>query len=138
MRIQRIAVLCSLPALLVVTTSLQRSRPFKPVPRSAMLPPTRMSYGKLPLTFEPNVGQTDKQCDFVARGKGYILFLAATEAVLSVSRVSSPIADRLNPMMHGNAPKGKVTFGKMQASSSKPSVHSETLRFKLVGANDRS
>src|SRR5260370_27574716 len=37
-------------------------------------------YGKLPLSFESNQGQTDKTVNFLARGKGYSLFLAATEA----------------------------------------------------------
>jgi hypothetical protein len=35
------------------------------------------AYGRLPLSFESNVGQTDASVDFVARGKGYALFLTA-------------------------------------------------------------
>src|SRR5437667_4603656 len=41
------------------------------------------SYGKLPLSFEANQGQTDSQVQFLARGGGYTLFLTSTEAVLS-------------------------------------------------------
>ncbi|MCO6511286.1 MAG: carboxypeptidase regulatory-like domain-containing protein [Aridibacter famidurans] len=41
-------------------------------------------YGKLPISFEPNVGQTDEKVDFLARGKGYALFLNGGEAVLSL------------------------------------------------------
>src|SRR5688572_15828586 len=41
-------------------------------------------YGKIPLTFEKNQGQTDSSVDFVARGAGYTLFLTSREAVLSV------------------------------------------------------
>jgi hypothetical protein len=33
------------------------------------------SYGKLPLSFEANQGQTDPQVKFLSRGKGYSLFL---------------------------------------------------------------
>ena len=40
------------------------------------------AFGKLPLRFEPNVGQTDPQVDFLARGQGYVLFLTAGEAVM--------------------------------------------------------
>ncbi len=40
------------------------------------------TYGKLPLTFEANHGQTDSQVRFVSRGRGYAMFLTATEAVL--------------------------------------------------------
>ena len=36
----------------------------------------------VPLFFEPNLGQTDPQVKFLARGGGYALFLTANEAVL--------------------------------------------------------
>src|SRR6188508_34002 len=41
-------------------------------------------YGKLPMHFEPNVGQTDASVKFLARGHGYSLFLTGTEAVLAL------------------------------------------------------
>src|SRR5438552_12428745 len=41
------------------------------------------AYGKLPLYFEGNAGQTDPQVCFLARGIGYTLFLTGqAEAVL--------------------------------------------------------
>ena len=46
--------------------------------------PTKTDYGKMPLLFEENKGQTDKQAKFVARGSGYTLYLAETEAVFSL------------------------------------------------------
>lgn len=39
-------------------------------------------YGRQPLGFEANRGQTDKDVQFVSRGAGYTLFLTSTEAVL--------------------------------------------------------
>jgi hypothetical protein len=39
-------------------------------------------YGRLPLMFEPNRGQTDARVRFIARGSGYGLFLTDREAVL--------------------------------------------------------
>jgi hypothetical protein len=33
------------------------------------------NYGKLPLSFEKNQGQTDEKVGFLSRGGGYILFL---------------------------------------------------------------
>jgi hypothetical protein len=42
------------------------------------------TYGKLPLSFEANNGQTDSQVDFLARGSGYTLFLTSLEAVLAL------------------------------------------------------
>jgi hypothetical protein len=42
----------------------------------------REAYGKFPLTFEANQGQTDSHVKFLSRGPGYALFLTPTEAVL--------------------------------------------------------
>src|SRR6266404_2276927 len=47
------------------------------------------AYGKLPLSFEVNQGQTDSQVKFLSRGAGYGLFLTSTEAVLSLHRYGS-------------------------------------------------
>lgn len=41
-------------------------------------------YGRLPLAFEKNQGQTDGQVKYLARGAGYALFLTGDEAVLSL------------------------------------------------------
>lgn len=43
-------------------------------------------YGKLPLSFEANQGQTDPRVRFLARGQGYMLFLTTQEAVLALQR----------------------------------------------------
>ncbi len=52
----------------------------------------RMSeaYGKLPISFEVNQGQTDESVRFLARGSGYGLFLTPTEAVLSLRESPAP------------------------------------------------
>src|SRR6266849_4728058 len=39
---------------------------------------------ELPLSFEANCGQADRQVKFISRGNGYALFLTATEAVLEL------------------------------------------------------
>jgi hypothetical protein len=41
------------------------------------------AYGKLPLSFEVNQGQTDQRVKFLSRGSGYSLFLTGNEAVLT-------------------------------------------------------
>lgn len=43
-------------------------------------------FGKLPLSFEPNMGQTAQQVQFLSRGKGYTLFLTAGEMVLQMRK----------------------------------------------------
>ncbi len=42
------------------------------------------SYGKLPIRFEANVGQTDERVKFLARDKGYSLFLTPQSAVMAL------------------------------------------------------
>jgi hypothetical protein len=49
----------------------------------------RTAWGNLPLSFEPNRGQTHPDVDFLSRGNGYALFLTSTEAVL-VLRAPGP------------------------------------------------
>src|SRR6266513_582054 len=44
------------------------------------------SYGKLPLQFEANRGQTHEDVHFLSRGAGYSLYLTAGEAVLLLSK----------------------------------------------------
>src|SRR6266851_10157711 len=72
------------------------------------------SYGKLPLHFEANRGQTDKDVRFLSRGLGYSLYLTAGEAVLVLSK----------PHAHsGQAPR-----------DANAQVKSVALRMSLVGA----
>ena len=78
------------------------------------------SFGNLPLSFEPNQGQTDPQVRFLSRAGHHTLWLTKDEAVLAVGRRSG--AHELN---HG--PKEKL----LQANESMATV----LRMKFVGAN---
>jgi hypothetical protein len=59
------------------------------------------SFGNVPLSFEPNLGQSDPQVKFTARGNGYQLFLTPEKAVISLahSRKMNPRsdADRATP-----------------------------------------
>src|SRR5260370_27268937 len=84
-------------------------------------PQLAAAYGRLPLSFEVNTGQTDARARFVARGRGYSLFLTDSEAVLALK---SPGA--------GNDPFQSSEFGPSMALRSKaPAV----LRMSLLGAN---
>src|SRR5256885_385290 len=76
------------------------------------------SYGKLPLHFEANRGQTDKAVRFLARGAGYGLYLTNGEAVLVLAK-PNPDAKRDG---HG-----------AQARPEAP-AKSVALRMNLVGA----
>src|SRR4029077_16823470 len=78
-------------------------------------------YGKLPLSFEANEGQSDKRVKFISRGPGYDLFLTAAEAVLTLRRPESPPPDKfVAPLL-----------AKDVSTTSETSV----LRLKMIGAN---
>jgi hypothetical protein len=51
------------------------------------------AYGKLPLSFVANTGQTDASVKFISRGPGYSLFLKAQEAMIVVSKSAAPNQD---------------------------------------------
>ena len=90
------------------------------------------NYGKLPLRFEANQGQTDKRVQFLSRGSGYALFLAGDEAVLSLRK---PSALSGQPSASGNA---KLETGNSKLDPRNPNPESRipsVLRMKLAGAN---
>jgi sugar lactone lactonase YvrE len=61
------------------------------------------TYGKLPLSFEANQGQTENQVKFLSRGRGYTVFLTGDEAVLALRRgeLTSPQHGGIKPPLHG-------------------------------------
>src|SRR5438445_3810956 len=67
----------------------------------ATKPQVLAAYGKLPLSFEANQGQTDPRVKFLSRGSGYLLFLTPTEAVLTLTktdaRAKGPISGKATP-----------------------------------------
>jgi len=79
------------------------------------------SYGKLPLHFEANQGQTHQDVRFLARGSGYSLYLTPTEAALTLTKQVSPAR---KPAAHGKSePRGAAT--------------GTALRISFAGANPR-
>src|SRR5438445_9985108 len=63
------------------------------------------NYGKLPLRFEANAGQTDSRVKVLNRGKGYTLFLSPSEAVLALRGREHVIRMRFQ----GANPDAKIT-----------------------------
>ncbi len=111
-------------------------------------PSVRKTYGKLPIYFEPNLGQTDSQVKFMARGSGVTTLLTATDAVFSL-----PIADfgiRNGGMTNDEASTNEAGaallsrfgfdirhshFDIRQSSLQHPQYLQSAIRMKLVGAN---
>ncbi|MBV9210763.1 MAG: SBBP repeat-containing protein, partial [Acidobacteria bacterium] len=61
----------------------------KPPVQANQAAQAREAYGRLPMSFEANQGQTDGRVKFLARGQGYGLFLTANEAVLSLRKAQA-------------------------------------------------
>jgi hypothetical protein len=84
-------------------------------------------YGKLPLSFEANRGQTDARVKFLSRAGGYQLFLTSTEAVLALR---APRAKARNDS------RGLARNPRAEAPVfSKRDNLSDVLRMHFVGAN---
>ncbi len=80
------------------------------------------AYGKLPLGFEANQGQTDSRVRFLSHGKGYSLFLTPNEAVLALQKGRTQ-----KPERNAKGPQPASEGGKFAA----PAV----LRMHLRGSN---
>ena len=76
-------------------------------------------YAKLPMGFEPNVGQANAQAKFLARGEGYTVFLTPGEAVLGLR----------------NGTRTKPCDLARDSVASPENRSADTLRIKLIGAN---
>ena len=83
---------------------------------------TQPVYGRLPLSFEANQGQTDSRVKFLSRGGGSTLFLTSTEAVVVLTR---PVA---------KSKRGK--FSLVKPDLTQPGKVTRTIvRMGLFGAN---
>ena len=83
------------------------------------------AYGKLPLSFEANQGQTDTQVKFLSRGRGYAMFLTRRAETVLVLRRPSPKQDSRHPT-------GLLAASKPKPEPVTPPV---VVRMKLDGAN---
>jgi len=59
---------------------------------SGLVPEQLASYGRLPLAFEANQGQTDPRVSYLAHGTGYGLYLTGADAVLALTLPQTPTA----------------------------------------------
>ena len=119
------------------------------------------TYGRLPLSFVANHGQSDGSVKFLSRGNGYTLFLTANEAVLTLRRSQesevrsqnpsrarqqavNPQITQITPIVTPEAarslPSAPSAKSVEEPSGSSPvtrhsSLLHTVLRMKLVGAN---
>ena len=83
------------------------------------------SYGKLPISFEANEGQTAGMVQYLARGAGYTLFLTPGEMVLT-----------LHASLSGaRKPHGAPSPSAIMPPAVEGADKSAAVRMKLIGAN---
>jgi hypothetical protein len=81
------------------------------------------AYGRLPLSFEANQGQTDSRVKFLTRGRGYSLFLTQEEAVLTLKKQGKRVSPGAKPV--------PVALAKRYTEPESEAI----LRMRLAGAN---
>ena len=96
------------------------------------------AYGTLPMSFEPNRGQTDGRVKFLSRGSGYTLLLTQTEATLALYKNEA----ESDPTLRSNhSSLSSVVRMKLKGTNPKPKIEGlEQLQGKsnyLIG-NDRA
>ena len=82
------------------------------------------AYGKLPLTFEKNDGQSNPDVKFLARGEGYSLFLTDNQAVLSLKGTTNSAATSQRLDRRPATTRSKV-------------VHDSVIHISMAGSNPK-
>jgi hypothetical protein len=135
MTVRGLAAPLDIPEGLPVTSGLAATRLIKTNPDAATKIRISDAYGKLPLSFEVNRGQTDSQVKYLARGPGYTLFLTATEAVLAFRAEGSGLrTDQSVLRTEQRAIRKDRTAAKMEERRA-DNVRRAVVRMKVVGAN---
>jgi len=141
---KRACFVCLL-SLLTTTLSLSQSNPISALtPNASVVSPASVSpisvskadpklqarildgYGKMPLSFEANQGQTDGRVKFLSRTSGYSLFLTADAAVLTL---------RNKKAKNGKGTASAVPLSAEKTRASAPEGAADVLRMKLRHAN---
>jgi len=103
------------PAVVLTSNTTASSRVTQPGAKDV--------YGKLPLSFVPNRGQTDSRAQFLARGSGYNLFLTSEGAVVALHKRESVRGEK-TAGRPASSP-GAVTVLRMKLLDADPAVQGE-------------
>jgi hypothetical protein len=79
-------------------------------------------YGKIPLSFEPNEGQSDPQVQYISRASGYTLFLTPSETVFLLKSGSQKTSDSTKSGLNGAAQFERGSSLRLQFVNSNPSA----------------
>ncbi|MGH9433410.1 MAG: SBBP repeat-containing protein, partial [Terriglobia bacterium] len=110
--------------------------PQQAAPNAATRARVIQTYGKLPLAFEANLGQTDPQVKFLARGSGYTLFLTGDGAVLALRQAEG---GKRKAQSGNDVRNSKIDVRHWSlVTHHSPAAAQSVVRMKLVGANSKA
>lgn len=89
------------------------------------------SFGRLPLTFEENVGQTDPRVKFLSRGPQFTLFLTASEAVFAMPT----LRQQIRPLAHSEDGHDRSESASANPNGKPRAASGSVIRMRLVGAS---
>ena len=97
------------------------------------------SYGKLPLSFEANQGQTDPSVQFLAHGQGYALFLRQSEAVFTLNGAMGGAKGGRADVSPETLKAGKLSV-KVRAVEARATEErkADVVRMQLIGGNPQA
>jgi hypothetical protein len=94
------------------------------------------NYGKLPLSFEQNVGQIDDRVDFVSRAGGSTLFLTPTTAIFAIQNPESRIQiSEIEASVDVSARRGPADHLGLTPRRSPTGMSGVALHMQIVGGN---
>ncbi len=98
------------------------------------------NYGKLPLSFEQNVGQFDERVDFVSRGGGSTLFLTPTAAVFAMQKSESGVqnSESSDVRAGGVNPLRTARFQGVDTPRSPEARTGVALHMQIAGGNNEA
>jgi hypothetical protein len=98
------------------------------------------AYGRLPLSFEANQGQSSDAGQYLAHGSGYGLSLTAQEAVLTLRKPSAPSAQHPHLNVFGVNPSSASAQGRRIETDgeTRTAFLTDLVRMQVVGADPGS
>jgi hypothetical protein len=112
---------------LMLAQSSDRAMPYLKVPSSV---------ASLPLSFEPNRGQTDRRVKFLSRGNGYQLFITSREAALAFTRGNKHLSALGTDTMARDRQKFRMVPPQLSATSADGSQEATIIGMRLDGASE--
>lgn len=124
----------------VVTVLTSRAQE-RPAPTSSPVASSqsgnvRPNYGRLPLMFTANQGQTDSEVKFLSQGSGYSVFLTSGSMVLSLRPAGvTSAAEALAAQVPGRPGRGGAAIRQWEEAARAAQKFTATLAVNLVGGS---